>query len=65
MKLSQLIYEYIAFRKSLGEVGRTDGYCLRAFSRAMGDEVDIRDVLSDRVNTFLAGERSSYFLLAS
>jgi len=55
MKLSQLIYEYIAFRKSLGEVARTNGYCLRAFSRAMGDEVDIREVLSDRVNTFLAG----------
>ena len=36
MKLSQLIYEYIAFRKSLGEVARTNGYCLRAFGQAMG-----------------------------
>jgi site-specific recombinase XerD len=55
MKLSQLINEYIAFKTSLGQVGRTDGYCLRAFSRAMGDEVDIQDVQPHRVNEFLAG----------
>ena len=55
MKLSQLISEYVAFKKSLGEVGRTDGYVLRAFGRAMGDETDIRDVQPGRVNAFLAG----------
>lgn len=55
MKLSQLISEYVAFRKSLGEVGRTNGYILRAFGKAMGDETDIGDVQPDRVNAFLAG----------
>lgn len=55
MKLSQLIGEYIAFRKSLGIIGRTEGYILRAFGRAMGDETDIRDVQPDRVNAFLSG----------
>jgi len=55
MKLSQLISEYVAFRKSLGEVGRTNGYILRAFSKAMGDEADIGDVQPYRVNAFLAG----------
>lgn len=55
MKLSQLISEYIAFRKSLGIIGRTEGYILRAFGRAMGDETDIRDVQPDRVNAFLSG----------
>ncbi len=55
MKLSQLIGEYVAFKKSLGGVGRTDEYVLRAFSRAMGDEIDIRDVQSDQVSAFLAG----------
>lgn len=58
MKLSQLISEYVAFRKSLGEVGRTNGYVLRAFGRAMGDEIDIGDVQPDRVNAFLAGSGS-------
>jgi len=55
MKLSQLISQYIAFKKSLGEVVRTNGYALRAFGRAMGEEVDIRDVQADRVNAFLSG----------
>jgi integrase/recombinase XerD len=55
MKLSQLISEYVAFKRSLGEVGRTDGYVLRAFGRAIGDEADIRDVRPGQVNAFLAG----------
>jgi integrase/recombinase XerD len=56
MKLSLLVNEYIAFKKSLGVVGRTDGYVLRAFAKAMGDEVDIRAVQPDRVSAFLAGD---------
>lgn len=55
MKLSQLVNEYIAFKKSLGVVGRTDWFTLRAFAKAMGDEVDIRTVQPDRVSAFLAG----------
>jgi site-specific recombinase XerD len=55
MKLSQLISEYIAFKKSLGVVGRTDGFTLRAFAKAMGDEIDILAVQPDRVSAFLAG----------
>lgn len=54
MKLSQLVDEYIVFKKSLGVVGRTDGFTLRAFAKAMGD-VEIRAVVPDRVSTFLAG----------
>jgi integrase/recombinase XerD len=56
MKLSLLVNEYIAFKKSLGVVGRTDGYALRAFAKAMGDEVDIRAVQPARVSAFLAGD---------
>jgi integrase/recombinase XerD len=55
MKLSQLVNEYIAFKKSLGVVGRTDWFTLRAFAKAMGDEIDIRAVQPDRVIAFLAG----------
>jgi integrase/recombinase XerD len=55
MKLSQLVDEYIAFKKSLGVVGRTDGFMLRAFAKAMGDEIDILDVDPNRVLAFIAG----------
>ena len=58
MNLSQLISQYIAFKKSLGEVCRTDGYVLRAFGIEM-DEINIRDVQTDRVNAFLAGKGGS------
>jgi integrase/recombinase XerD len=56
MKLSQLVSEYIMFKKSLGVVGRTDGFTLRAFAKAMGD-VEIQDVQTGRVNAFIAGNR--------
>jgi integrase/recombinase XerD len=55
MNLSQLVSEYIAFKKSLGVVGRTDGFSLRAFAKGMGDEIDIREVAHDQVLAFITG----------
>ena len=55
MKLHQLISQYVAFRKSMGEKFNTCECVLKAFCRAMGDQVDINDVRADRVVTFLAG----------
>jgi site-specific recombinase XerD len=55
MKLSQLVSEYVAFRKSLGFVGRSDWFTLRAFAKAMGDEIDVQAVQPDRVSAFLTG----------
>ena len=52
MKLSQSISEYVAFRKALGVVGRTDRFILQAFAKAMGKEIDIRAVQPDRVSAF-------------
>lgn len=55
MRLRQLISQYVAFRKSMGERFNTCEYVLKAFCRAMGNQVDINDVRADRVGTFLAG----------
>lgn len=55
MNLQQLIEQYIAFRKSLGELQDKNGGTLRAFGRAIGAGADIDDVRAEQVDTFLAG----------
>jgi integrase/recombinase XerD len=55
MKLQQLIEQYIAFRKSLGEQQDSNGRTLRAFGRAIGAKADIGDVRAEQVDAFLAG----------
>ena len=37
MKLAQLIVQYVAFRKSLGQDFESDGKRLRTFSRFVGE----------------------------
>jgi integrase/recombinase XerD len=55
MKLTQLIAQYVTFRKSLGENFESHERLLRTFSRAVGESVDIYSVKPARVATFLAG----------
>ena len=55
MKLKDLISQYIAFRKSMGEDFKSVDSLLQTFCRRMGEEIDIKDVCADRVNTFLNG----------
>lgn len=55
MKLRELVDQYVSYRKSLGSSFRTAGYHLRAFSRAMGDDIDVGEVRPERVSSFLAG----------
>jgi integrase/recombinase XerD len=55
MKLKDLISQYIAFRKSMGEDFKSVDSLLKTFCRRMGEEIDIEDVCADRVNTFLNG----------
>lgn len=55
MNLQQLIEQYITFRKSLGELQRSNGATLRAFGRAIGTNTDIADVRAKQVDAFLAG----------
>ena len=55
MKLSQLIAQYVTFRKSLGDDFESSGRRLRTFSRFVGENLDIRSVKADHVAAFLAG----------
>jgi integrase/recombinase XerD len=56
MKLQAICERYAAFRKTLGERFETNGRQLKAFWRAMGPNIDIADVLSEKVNAFLVGK---------
>ena len=55
MKLQQLIEEFLAFRRSLGESQVSNAVTLRAFSHAIGADADIADVRGEQVDAFLAG----------
>lgn len=56
MNLSQLIEQYIAFRRSLGEIQVTGAQILRMFGRFIGRAADVADVTPEPVNAFLAGK---------
>jgi integrase/recombinase XerD len=55
MKLQAICEQYAAFRKTLGERFETNGRQLKAFCRAMGLNIDIAEVSSEKVNGFLVG----------
>jgi site-specific recombinase XerD len=55
MKLSQLISQYVAFRKGLGEDFESQAWVLKSFSRAMGKSTHVADVKAHRVKVFLDG----------
>jgi integrase/recombinase XerD len=56
MNLQQLIEQYIAYRKSLGECQGSNGRALRAFGRFIGAGADIADVSAEQVDAFLLGK---------
>lgn len=55
MKLHQHVTDYIAFKQALGGRFQIEAQILKAFSKTMGD-VDITQVESGAVDTFLAGK---------
>lgn len=55
MKLKPLILNYIAYRRSIGEKFRTNGDYLKAFSRSVGDNINIEDISAEMVAEFLYG----------
>ena len=55
MKLNLLILNYIAYRKSIGEKFRSNEVSLKAFSKHMGDGIDIKNVSTKKVQDFLYG----------
>jgi site-specific recombinase XerD len=55
MKLTQLVAQYVEFRKGMGQAFGSDEGILRAFSRAVGDGRHICHVGEGEVAAFLAG----------
>ena|SRR3990167_4711763 len=55
MKLDQLIPQYIAYRKSLGEKFKTNETILKAFCNAIGSPISIQSVSENMTNDFLNG----------
>ena len=55
MRLQALVSQYVAFRKSLGQVFRSNEQVLKSFCRAVGDRLDVGQVRAAQVDTFLVG----------
>jgi integrase/recombinase XerD len=58
MNLQIACEQYAAFRKTLGERFEVNRSQLKAFCRALGQNLDMADVSPEQVNTFLAGKGS-------
>lgn len=56
MKLCDVVNQYVTFRKTLGAKYYASGCLLRAFSREMGEKINIRSVRPKAVSVFLAGD---------
>ncbi len=55
MRLTQLIAQYVTFRKSLAQDFESNEWRLRTFSRFVGESVAVRSVKPRQVAAFLAG----------
>jgi integrase/recombinase XerD len=60
MKLRSVIADYIAFRQSIGQTFRRR-YLLFAFNRAVGAEIEIKDVDHASVLAFLGRPATCYW----
>jgi integrase/recombinase XerD len=56
MKLQSICEQYVAFRQTLGERFEVNGRQLKAFCRAMGQNLSLADVSPEKVNAFLVGK---------
>lgn len=56
MNMNQIITQYIAYRKSLGEKFKTNEMYLKYFCKKIGEFPDIKEVTEDMVNDFLYGD---------
>ncbi|WP_158749829.1 tyrosine-type recombinase/integrase [Acidobacterium sp. S8] len=56
MKIQSICEQYAAFRKALGERFEVNGRQLKAFWRAMGPDIDIKNILPEKVNALLVGK---------
>ena len=56
MKLGDLVTQYVAFRKTLGEGHYAKEPVLRFFCRKMGEKTNVRSIRAKAVSDFLAGD---------
>jgi len=56
MKIGSLIEEYISYRQSLGEKFKTNARVLRAFSKYVKPEKDVKDIMADECDEYLLGK---------
>ena len=56
MNLQSICEQYAAFRRTLGERFEVNGRQLKAFCRAMGQNLSLADVSPEKVNAFLVGK---------
>ena len=61
MKLRDLVAEYVALRKSMGQSFTGCEYRLKALCRAIGADADVRDVVPDQVLCFLGEPVTCYW----
>lgn len=54
MTLSEIILQYIAFRKSMGDDFSAESV-LKTFCRRLGEDIELADVTADHVQAFLIG----------
>jgi hypothetical protein len=55
VKLKELITQYAAFRKSMGEDFVSGESLLNTFCRRLGMEIDVGEIQAEQVELFLAG----------
>jgi integrase/recombinase XerD len=55
MRLKELITQYVALRKSMGEDFESAENLLNMFCRHMGMEIDVGEIRAQQVEVFLAG----------
>ena len=55
MKLKELITQYAAFRKAMGEEFESAESLLNTFCRYMGVEIEVSEIRAERVEAFVAG----------
>jgi integrase/recombinase XerD len=56
VNLQSIVEQYATFRKTLGERFGVNGRLLKAFCRAMGQDLDITDISPEKVSAFLTGK---------
>lgn len=55
MRVSELVKEYVAFKRALGFLFQTNEHLLQAFSRSVGEQTEIAEVSGEQILKFLHG----------